>query len=148
MIRITAEPFDPSRELASFGQDPAIGAIATFIGQVRDEHGGGNLMALTLEHYPGMTERKLAELEDDARARWDLSQVLIVHRHGRMEVGETIVLVATASGHRQAALEACQFLIDRLKTDAPFWKLEETKAGNHWVEAKTSDDTAADRWRQ
>jgi molybdopterin synthase catalytic subunit len=101
---------------------------------------------MTLEHYPGMTERKLAEIEAEAQRRWPLQASLIIHRYGRLEPGERIVLVATASPHRQAALEACAFLIDWLKTQAPFWKLEETPAGPQWVEARDSDDEAAARW--
>jgi molybdopterin synthase catalytic subunit len=103
---------------------------------------------MTLEHYPGMTEKKLKEIEAEARQRWPLAAVLIIHRHGRLEPGERIVLVATASAHRQAALEACAFLIDWLKTQAPFWKLEETPEGTEWVEARESDDAAAARWKK
>ena len=102
--------------------------------------------AMTLEHYPGMTEKKLAEIEAEAQRRWPLQATLIIHRYGRLEPGERIVLVATASPHRQAALESCAFLIDWLKTKAPFWKLEETAAGPQWVEARDSDDDAAERW--
>ena len=102
---------------------------------------------MTLEHYPGMTERQLAELEAEARRRWPIEDCLIIHRYGRLTPGERIVLVLTASSHRAAALESCAFLIDWLKTKAPFWKLEETTAGGQWVEAKTEDDAAANRWR-
>ena len=108
--------------------------------------GGAEVGAMTLEHYPGMTEKKLAEIEAEAQRRWPLQASLIIHRYGRLEPGDRIVLVATASPHRQAALEACAFLIDWLKTKAPFWKLEETAAGPHWVEARGSDDDAAARW--
>ena len=101
---------------------------------------------MTLEHYPGMTEKMLTKLEAEARARWPLEDCLIIHRFGRLEPGDRIVLVATASAHRQAALEACGFLIDWLKTKAPFWKLEETAAGTQWVAARASDDHAAARW--
>jgi molybdopterin synthase catalytic subunit len=100
---------------------------------------------MELEHYPGMTERKLGEIEAQARARWPLEDYLIIHRYGRLAPGERIVLVATASAHRQAALEACAFLIDWLKTQAPFWKREETTEGSTWVEAREPDDRAADR---
>jgi molybdopterin synthase catalytic subunit len=103
---------------------------------------------MTLEHYPGMTEKKLQEIEAEAGRRWPLAASLIIHRYGRLEPGERIVLVATASAHRQAALEACAFLIDWLKTQAPFWKLEETPEGVEWVEARESDDAAAERWRK
>ena len=103
---------------------------------------------MTLEHYPGMTEKKLAEIEAEANARWPLQASLIVHRYGRMLPGEPIVLVATASAHRAAALEACAFLIDWLKTEAPFWKQEETGGASRWVEARDADDEAAARWRR
>jgi molybdopterin synthase catalytic subunit len=149
MIRVTAEPFDPAAALARFGaDDTGIGGIASFIGLVRGNDDGKKLVALTLEHYPGMTEKKLREIEDEARRRWALGDVLIIHRHGRMVPGEAIVLVATSSSHRRAALESCQFLIDWLKTDAPFWKFEETEeSGGNWVEARASDAAAAERWR-
>jgi len=103
---------------------------------------------MTLEHYPGMTEKQLAAIEAQARARWPLEDVLVIHRFGRLEAGERIVLVAAASAHREAAFEACHFLIDWLKTKAPFWKLEHTDQGDVWVEAKESDDRAASRWEQ
>lgn len=149
MIRVEEAPFDVGRELGSFGTgDSTVGAVASFIGYVRGaEAGAPPLVALTLEHYPGMTERQLAAIEAEARARWPLMDVLVIHRHGRMLPGEPIVLVAVASAHRQAAFEACQFLMDWLKTKAPFWKLEENASGTEWVAAKTSDDAAADRWR-
>jgi molybdopterin synthase catalytic subunit len=108
--------------------------------------GDAEVGAMTLEHYPGMTEKKLAEIEAEAQRRWPLQASLIIHRYGRLEPGERIVLVATASPHRQAALESCAFLIDWLKTKAPFWKLEETAAGPQWVAARDSDDDAAERW--
>ena len=122
-------------------------AVVTFSGICRDE--GNRLAALELEHYPGMTEKMLTEIEAEANRRWPLQNSLIVHRYGRLEPGDRIVLVVTASAHREAALEACHFLIDWLKTKAPFWKLEETGAGEgKWVEARTSDDAAADRWKK
>lgn len=150
MVRVQAEPFDPAAELAAFARGRTdVGGIATFLGLVRDEHGGERVSAMTLEHYPGMTERKLADIEAEARARWpDLQDTLVIHRHGRMLPGEPIVLVATASAHRQAALDACAFLIDWLKTKAPFWKLEETGGDERWVEARASDDQAAARWER
>src|SRR4051812_36441030 len=101
---------------------------------------------MTLEHYPGMTERRLAEIEAEAHSRWPLAATLIIHRYGRLEPGDRIVLVATASSHREAALESCAFLIDWLKTEAPFWKLEETARGGEWVSARDADDAAARRW--
>jgi len=147
MIRVQAEDFDVGAEIERLTQGrPGIGGIVTFVGVVR---GGGMsepVTAMTLEHYPGMTEKQLGAIEAEARERWPLEDVLIVHRYGRLLPGERIVLVVTASSHRQAAFEACEFLVDWLKTKAPFWKLEETKQGPRWVEARASDDNAADRW--
>src|SRR3954463_16806805 len=126
-----------------------VGGIASFVGLVRDEHGGTPVTAMTLEHYPGMTERQLEAIVAEARRRWPLQDALVVHRFGRMLPGEPIVLVLTASAHRAAALDACAFLIDWLKTRAPFWKLEETEAdGERWVEARAADDDAAARWER
>jgi molybdopterin synthase catalytic subunit len=147
VIRVQREDFDVGAELERLTADNhRIGGIASFIGLVRDMGGSARISALTLEHYPGMTERKLAEIEAEAHHRWPLDAILIVHRYGRLEPGERIVLVAAASPHREAALAACQFLIDWLKTDAPFWKSEETPAGEHWVEARREDDAARERW--
>ena len=153
MIRVEEAAFDVGRELAAFGSrdglgNDTIGAVASFVGYVRGaEPGAPPLVAMTLEHYPGMTERQLAAIEAEARGRWPLADVLVIHRYGRLVPGEPIVLVAVAAAHRRAAFEACEFLMDWLKTKAPFWKLEETAAGADWVEAKTSDDAAAERWR-
>jgi molybdopterin synthase catalytic subunit len=147
MIRVQAEDFDVGAELARLTDaNHSIGGLASFVGLVRDIAGGAPVGAMTLEHYPGMTERKLAEIEAEANRRWPLEASLIIHRYGRLEPGDRIVLVATASAHRQAALESCQFLIDWLKTEAPFWKLEETPSGDRWVEARDSDTAAAKRW--
>jgi molybdopterin synthase catalytic subunit len=148
MIRVQRETFDAGAEIGAFtvGCGPEVGAIASFTGLVRDAGTGPALKAMTLEHYPGMTERKLAEIEAEAQRRWPLAASLVIHRYGRMLPGEPIVLVAAAASHRQAAFEACAFLMDWLKTKAPFWKLEETCEGERWVEAKTSDDAAAERW--
>ena len=149
MIRLQEAPFDVGAELAALTRGRSdIGAVASFQGLVRDLAGDQTITAITLEHYPGMTEKKLAEIEAEANARWPLQASLIVHRYGRMLPGEPIVLVATASPHRTAALEACAFLIDWLKTKAPFWKLEETTAESRWVEARSSDDRAAARWQE
>jgi molybdopterin synthase catalytic subunit len=151
-IRVQREDFDLGRELEALAAgNTRIGGLASFVGLVRDmapsASSGGRSGAMTLEHYPGMTERKLGEIEAEARRRWPLEASLIVHRYGRLEPGDRIVLVATASPHRAAALESCQFLIDWLKTEAPFWKLEETPDGvARWVEARASDDAAARRW--
>jgi molybdopterin synthase catalytic subunit len=147
MIRVQQEDFDVGAELAALTAGRTdVGGVASFIGLVRDLAGGAIVGAMTLEHYPGMTEKKLAEIEAEAQRRWPLQATLIIHRYGRLEPGERIVLVATASPHRQAALESCAFLIDWLKTKAPFWKVEETAAGPQWVEARDSDDDAAARW--
>jgi molybdopterin synthase catalytic subunit len=148
MIRVQEQPFDAGAEVASLTAGRTdIGAVASFIGLVRDL-ADAPITAMTLEHYPGMTEKKLAEIEAEANARWPLQASLIVHRYGRMLPGEPIVLVATASAHRAAALEACAFLIDWLKTEAPFWKLEETGGASQWVEARTADGAAAARWQR
>jgi molybdopterin synthase catalytic subunit len=143
-VRLQAEPFDPGHEAARL-EGAGVGAVATFTGLVR---GDGGLSSLTLEHYPGMTEAALGALADEAAARWPLTGIILIHRIGMLTVGERIVLVVTASAHRAAALEACAFLIDRLKTDAPFWKKESFADGREtWVEARCSDDDAAARWR-
>lgn len=152
MIRVQREDFDVGRELEKLAAgDHAVGGIASFIGLVRDfnlqGHGADHVSAVTLEHYPGMTEKKLTEIEAEANRRWPLSASLIIHRYGRLEPGDRIVLVATASPHREAALAACHFLIDWLKTDAPFWKSEETAEGERWVDARAEDDAATRRWR-
>ena len=147
MIRVQREDFDVGAEierLAAGKHD--IGGVVSFIGLVRDLAGGSKIGAMTLEHYPGMTEKQLAEIEAEANRRWPLNASLIVHRYGRLEPGDRIVLVVTASPHREAAFEACHFLIDWLKTKAPFWKLEDTDQGAKWVAADARDDAAAARW--
>ena len=155
MIRVQREDFDVGRELERLSAgDHTVGGVASFIGLVRDFNLQGTSSAsaadrvssMTLEHYPGMTERKLAEIEAEANRRWPLAASLIIHRYGRLEPGDRIVLVATASPHRDAALAACHFLIDWLKTEAPFWKSEETPQGERWVEARAEDDAAKSRW--
>jgi molybdopterin synthase catalytic subunit len=147
MIKVQREDFDVGAELSRLTAGRTdVGGVASFVGLVRDLAGGATVGAMTLEHYPGMTEKKLTEIEAEARRRWPFQASLIIHRYGRLEPGDRIVFVATASAHRQAALESCAFLIDWLKTKAPFWKLEETAAGPQWVEARDSDDAAAGRW--
>jgi molybdopterin synthase catalytic subunit len=147
MIRVQREDFDVGAELEALARgNHQVGGVASFVGLVRDMAGGETIGAMTLEHYPGMTEKKLAEIEEEARRRWPLEATLIVHRYGRLEPGDRIVLVATASAHREAALESCHFLIDWLKTKAPFWKLEETARGGEWVSARDADDAATRRW--
>ncbi len=143
-IHIQQEDFDLNDEIEALSGD-GTGAVATFIGVVR---GGDGLTALTLEHYPGMTEREIARIAQEAQARWKLGGITIIHRVGRLEVGERIVLVAVAAAHRGSAFEACQFLMDYLKTRAPFWKQEERDGATDWVEARATDDAAADRWRK
>ena len=148
MIRVQRADFDVGLELDRLARgDNSIGGVASFVGLVRDMGGPDRVSALTLEHYPGMTEKKLAEIEAEANRRWPLSASLIIHRYGRLEPGDRIVLVATASPHREAALAACHFLIDWLKTEAPFWKSEETPQGERWVAARADDDEAARRWQ-
>ena len=149
MIRVQQEDFDIGAEISRLTDGNAnVGGLACFVGLVRDLAGDKPISAMTLEHYPGMTERQLEQLEQEARQRWPLLlDVLIIHRYGRLEPGERIVLVATTSAHREASLESCHFLIDWLKTKAPFWKLEDTQSGSEWVSARDEDDTAADRWK-
>jgi molybdopterin synthase catalytic subunit len=143
MIRIQAEPFDIATELAKLKQGRTdIGGTVIFVGTVRDLNDGAQVSSLTLEHYPGMTEKALEEIDAEAHRRWPLLNTLIVHRYGKLELADDIVLVIATSAHRDAAFDACHFLIDWLKTKAPFWKLE----GGNWVEAKDSDDESSARW--
>ena len=145
--RVQRQDFDAGAEIRAMVADaPGIGAVASFIGLVREQGETGRVSSLMLEHYPGMTERRLTEIEAEALSRWPLQAVRIVHRFGRLEPGEQIVLVATASAHRAAAFDACAFLMDWLKTEAPFWKLEEGPAGSCWVEARGADHDRARRW--
>jgi molybdopterin synthase catalytic subunit len=153
MIRVQREDFDIGRELDALTAGRTdIGGLASFVGLVRDfvNPGAGAdtaaIHGMTLEHYPGMTEKMLAEIEAEANRRWPLQASLIIHRYGALRPGERIVLVACAAAHREDALQACSFLIDWLKTKAPFWKLEDTDAGPRWVAAKDSDDELAARW--
>ena len=147
MIRVQREDFDVGAELARLGEgNLGIGGICSFVGLVRDMAGEDRITAMTLEHYPGMTEGQLAQVEAEARERWPLEDTLIIHRFGRLEPGDRIVLVAAASAHRRAAFQSCEFLIDWLKTKAPFWKREETVGGARWVQARHEDGFAAARW--
>ena len=149
MIRVQEQDFDIGAEIAALRAGRSdTGAIAAFIGTVRGSAQVSGVKALTLEHYPGMTEQELARIEAEARARWPLLDCLIVHRTGRLLAGENIVLVVALSAHRRAAFEAAEFLMDYLKTDAPFWKTEETEDGRHWVAARESDEADAARWRE
>jgi molybdopterin synthase catalytic subunit len=146
-VRVQEEDFDVGAELAALSAgNHEIGGIASFVGVVREMAGDAKIDAMTLEHYPGMTERALAEIEAEAHRRWPLEASLMIHRYGRLAPGDNIVLVATASAHRQAALESCAYLIDWLKTKAPFWKLEETAGEAKWVDARDSDAAATKRW--
>jgi molybdopterin synthase catalytic subunit len=149
VIRVQQGDFDIGAEISALTQGRhAIGGVASFIGLVRDIAGDAAVGAMTLEHYPGMTEKKLAEIDAEAHRRWQLDASLIIHRYGRLEPGDRIVLVVTASPHREAALASCGFLIDWLKTKAPFWKLEETPSGDRWVAARDADEDAARKWRE
>lgn len=149
MIRVQTEDFDPGAELAALTEGKTgIGGAVLFVGLVRDMLGDDSVAAMTLEHYPGMTERMLEKIEAEALARWPLEASLVIHRHGRLAAGDRIVMVATASAHRQAAFEANMFLVDWLKTKAPFWKQEHTGAGDRWVDARESDNRATDRWKR
>ncbi|NKB22412.1 MAG: molybdenum cofactor biosynthesis protein MoaE [Alphaproteobacteria bacterium] len=147
MIRVQEQDFDIGTELASLTDGKTtVGGLGCFVGLVRDMANDEQISSMTLEHYPGMTEKQLEAIEAKARDRWPLQDVLIIHRYGRLEPGDRIVLVATTSAHREAALESCHFLIDWLKTKAPFWKLEASETGESWVAARDADNEAADRW--
>ncbi len=147
MIRVQAEDFDVGQELEKLSNGNLdVGAVSCFVGLVRDMAGDTPVKTMTLEHYPEMTEKALAEMEAEARKRWPLADTLIIHRYGDLAPGDRIVLVAAASAHREAAIEAVHFLIDWLKIKAPFWKREVTPDGGQWVDARDSDDNAAERW--
>jgi molybdopterin synthase catalytic subunit len=147
VIRVQQDDFDIGAEIAALKAGRSdVGAIVTFTGTVRDQQ--GDVEQMTLEHYPGMTERELERIEAEAHARWPLQASLIVHRIGTLLPGDAIVLVVTASEHREAAFEAAKFLMDYLKTSAPFWKRESGPGGARWVEADAKDDSAATRWKK
>ncbi len=146
-VRVQVEDFDAGAEInAMRGSHANIGAVAAFVGQVRDLNEGDQVSELVLEHYPGMTEKSLQSIIEQAKQRWDVIDALIVHRVGKLKPLDQIVLVLVASSHRKEAFAACEFMMDYLKTEAPFWKKEQTPAGSRWVEAKTSDDEAKKRW--
>lgn len=147
-VRIQAEPFDTGTEIARLTDGSAAGAVVTFTGLCRADGETGTITAMTLEHFPGMAEEELSRIEAEARRRWPLLDSLVIHRHGRLVPGDPIVLVVTLSAHREAAFEAANFLMDYLKTSAPFWKKEESAGGEQWVAAKDSDDDARGRWAQ
>ena len=147
-VSVQTEDFDIGRILAELTEGRSdIGALVSFTGLVRDMPGGG-LQAMELEHYPAMTEKALREIEAEARERWNLSASLIIHRIGRLKPGEQIMMVATGSAHRQDAFEAAEFLMDYLKSRAPFWKKEHTAEGADWVDARESDEDALNRWQR
>jgi molybdopterin synthase catalytic subunit len=148
VVRVQTEDFDIAAEIARLrAGNPKIGAVASFIGLVRDVNDGSAVAGMTLEHYPGMTEKALEAIVADARLRWDIIDAAVVHRVGSLKPSDQIVLVVVAGGHRGEAFAACEFIMDYLKTRAPFWKKETTAAGERWVEARATDDTAAERWK-
>ena len=147
-IRIQEADFDLSTEIAALRQArPALGAVVAFIGLVRDINAGVAVSDLTLEHYPAMTQKALETIVRQAKQRWEIDAALVIHRVGRLRPSDQIVLVAVAGAHRGAAFQACEFIMDYLKTQAPFWKKEQTAAGARWVEARASDAAAAQRWQ-
>ncbi|MFT5807999.1 MAG: molybdopterin synthase catalytic subunit [Moritella dasanensis] len=146
-IQIQTEDFDLATEYAALGQSHSTGAIVTFIGKVRDFNQGDHVSGLTLEHYPGMTEKSLAKILVEAQTRWSIQGVKVIHRIGELALGDQIVFVGVASMHRGDAFQACEFIMDYLKTQAPFWKKEATEDGSYWVDARETDTTAADRWK-
>ncbi len=147
-VRVQTHDFDAGAEIAALrAGDGRVGAVASFIGTVRDLNDGAGVSAMTLEHYPGMTEKSLAAICDAACARWDLLDTLVVHRVGTLRPTDHIVLVVVTSAHRNDAFRACEFIMDYLKTEAPFWKKEVTPDGERWVDARATDDDAAARWR-
>ena len=147
-VRIQSEDFDAGAEMAAMRKgNPAIGALASFVGVVRNANEGDSVSEMTLEHYPGMTERSIEEIVQQARGRWNVIDALVVHRIGTLKPTDQIVLVIVASSHRGDAFAACEFIMDYLKTRAPFWKKEQTAEGERWVDARATDDIAAERWR-
>ncbi len=145
-VRVQSDDFDLGHEAAQLTLDTnAVGAVVSFIGLVRDTT-GGDLVSMELEHYPGMTEQALTAIDVEAQKRWSLAGSMVIHRYGDLKTGEQIMMVAAASAHRKDAFEAAEFLMDYLKTDAPFWKKEHLKSGSQWVESKASDDDAKSRW--
>jgi molybdopterin synthase catalytic subunit len=147
-VRIQSEDFDVGEEIAALRRnDPRIGAVASFIGLVRDLNEGGAVSAMTLEHYAGMTEKAIEEILEQARSQWTILDARVIHRIGRLQPTDQIVLVIVASAHRGEAFAACEFIMDYLKTRAPFWKKEQGESGARWVEARATDEVAAERWR-
>ncbi len=148
-IRIQETDFDISAEIAALRKgDPRVGAVASFLGTVRDMNDGSHVKEMVLEHYPGMTEKSLEEIITQAKARWDIFNALVIHRIGPLLPEDQIVLVAVTSAHRGEAFAACEFIMDYLKTAAPFWKKEDTPEGARWVDARITDDEAMKRWKK
>lgn len=148
-IRIQESDFDVSAEITALRKgDPRVGAVVSFLGTVRDMNDGSQVKGMTLEHYPGMTEKALQEILDQAKARWDIYQTLVIHRVGPLLPEDQIVLVAVTSAHRGEAFAACEFIMDYLKTAAPFWKKEDTHEGARWVDARVTDEAAMARWNK
>ncbi len=148
-VRVQEADFDLNAELTALrAGDPRIGALASFVGLVRDINDGAGVSEMTLEHYPGMTEKALEAIVEEAKARWDIYGVLVIHRVGKLQPCDQIVMVAVTSAHRGEAFAACEFIMDYLKTRAPFWKREVTPEGARWVDARDSDDSAATRWQK
>ena len=146
-VRVQTADFDIGVEIAAMRRgNPKVGAVASFIGVVRDLNEGDHVAEMTLEHYPGMTEKALEKIVTEARSRWNIYDALVIHRVGTLKPCDQIVLVVVTGSHRGEAFDACEFLMDYLKTRAPFWKKERTPEGARWVEARDSDDAAADRW--
>jgi molybdopterin synthase catalytic subunit len=147
-VRVQSADFDVGAEIAALRKgDPRVGGVASFIGVVRDLNDGNSVSEMTLEHYPGMTEAALEKIVAEAKARWDIYEALVIHRVGRLQPTDQIVLVVVTSAHRGEAFQSCEFLMDYLKTKAPFWKKEQTAEGGRWVDARGSDDSAAARWK-
>jgi molybdopterin synthase catalytic subunit len=148
-VRVQEADFDLSTEINAFRAGrPEIGAVAAFVGLVRDVNVGSAVSGLTLEHYPGMTQKALQDIVAEAQQRWEIIDALVIHRVGRLLPMDQIVLAAVAGAHRSEAFQACEFIMDYLKTQAPFWKQEQTPEGTRWVEAKASDDSAVARWEK
>ena len=146
-VRVQTEDFDVSRELTRLrGGNRAVGAVAAFIGTVRDVNDDARVVSMMLEHYPGMTEKAIAAIVDEAKSRWNIFDALVIHRVGALAPSDQIVLVGVTSAHRGEAFAACEFIVDYLKTRAPFWKKEQTPEGECWVEARASDEEKASRW--
>ncbi|MBU3619769.1 molybdopterin synthase catalytic subunit MoaE [Polynucleobacter sp. JS-Fieb-80-E5] len=148
-IKIQESDFDVSAEISALRKgDPRVGAVVSFLGTVRDMNDGSQVKGMTLEHYPGMTEKALQEILDHAKARWDIYQTLVIHRVGPLLPEDQIVLVAVTSAHRGEAFAVCEFIMDYLKTAAPFWKKEDTPEGARWVDARITDEVALSKWKK